>query len=176
MEYSFRETERIYIRPIQHTDASAIFAYRSLECVAQYQYWEPFTMQKSLDFVEQNSCVDMNAQGVWIGFAIIMKSSNELIGDCALKIDGHKAEIGCNISPKHQLKGYAQDALNLLVDMCFEEIKVSEVFGITDSENLSSIKMMQSLGMGKMETFENKLLCKERLSVEHKYYINKNDK
>ena len=168
-----RETERIYRRPIQHTDANAIFAYRSLERVAQYQYWEPFTLQKSLEFVEQNSCVDINAKGVWIGLAIILKSSNEFIGDCALKIDGQKAELGCNICPKHQRQGYAQDALNLLIGMCFDEFEVSEVFGITDSENLSSLKLMQSLGMRKMETFENKLLCKGRLSVEHKYYINK---
>lgn len=115
------EAKRVYIRPIQYTDANTIFAYRSLECVAQYQYWEPFTMQKSLDFVEQNSCLDISAKGVWIGLAIILKSSNELIGDCALKIDGRKAELGCNISPKHQRHGYAQDALNLLIDMCFEK-------------------------------------------------------
>ncbi|MEG2478983.1 MAG: hypothetical protein RSA50_01775 [Mucinivorans sp.] len=38
--------------------------------------------------MEQNSCVDMSSKGVWIGPAIILKSSNELIGDCALKIDG----------------------------------------------------------------------------------------
>lgn len=79
---SVKETERIYIRPIQHTDTNAIFAYRSLECVAQYQYREPFTMQKSLDFVEQYSCVDVNTKGIWIGFVIILKSNNALIGDC----------------------------------------------------------------------------------------------
>lgn len=34
--------------------------------------------------------------------------------------------------------------------------------------------ILQSLGMNRIEVFENKLLCKGRLSVEHKYYINKN--
>lgn len=44
------------------------------------------------------------------------------------------------------------------------------------SPNLSSVKLMRSLGMKKNEMFENKLLCKGRLSVEHKYFRIKNDK
>lgn len=57
----------------------------------------------------------------------------------------------------------------------FEDEEKIEI-GITDSENLSSVKLMRSLGMKKNEMFENKLLCKGRLSVEHKYFRIKYDK
>lgn len=168
-------SQRILLRVIQKQDTDSIFAYRSLDSVARYQYWEPFTKEKTIDFVNKCSNTDINTKGEWIGLAIIDREYDTLAGDCSLKINDTVAEIGCNISPQYQHKGIAKETLGLIIDYCFTKIGVDKVFGITDSQNTASIKLMESLNMDKVSDFEERLICKGRLSIEHKYMIDKNN-
>ena len=169
------ESERILLRPFNKADTESILAYRSLPEVARYQYWKPFTKEQTLIFVIQHSDADLNKKGEWLALAIISKKENELIGDCALKISTKTAEIGCNIAPVHQHQGFAKETLELLFDYCFKNTDTDEIYGITDSENTASIKLMKSLNMLKITDFEEKTMCKGRLCTEHKYVIRKTD-
>lgn len=164
-------SERVLLRPITITDADAIFSYRSLAEVAKYQYWEPFTKEQTLDFVNRNSNPDFGKRGEWIGLAIICKDTGKLIGDCALKIEDDWVEIGCNISPEYQNRGFAKETLELLLDYSSKITGVNEIYGITDSENIASIRLMKSVGMVRIPAFEERIVCKGIISVEHKYSI-----
>jgi RimJ/RimL family protein N-acetyltransferase len=164
-------SKRVLLRPIAITDVEDIFSYRSLTEVAKYQYWEPFTKEQTLDFVNRNSNPDFRKRGEWIGLAIISKDTGKLIGDCALKIEDNRAEIGCNISPKYQNCGFAKEILRLLIDYSFKITGVNEVYGITDSANTASIRLMESVGMVRTPVFEERIICKGILSVEHRYSI-----
>ncbi len=164
-------SDRILLRSFQETDTDAIFAYRSLEDIAKYQYWKPYNREDTLNFIKNNLNSDLNSKGKWVGLAIIYKSDQRLIGDCSFRINKNDAEIGCNISPKYQKFGYAKEALNLLIDYCFKNIAIDEIFGITDSENTASIKLMQSMQMEKSDKFEEQIVCKGYISIEHKYFI-----
>ncbi len=44
-------SDRILLRTIKESDVGAILSYRSLDEVARYQYWEPFTEDMALTFV-----------------------------------------------------------------------------------------------------------------------------
>ncbi|MFV0420489.1 MAG: GNAT family N-acetyltransferase [Dysgonomonas sp.] len=167
------ESKRIYMRNFIASDVDAIFLYRSLEEVAQYQYWYPYTIEQILEFVNQNKDSDLNILNKWNGFAIINKENNTLIGDCALKIIGDSAEIGCNISPVYQNRGFAKESLQLLITTCFKMNGIGMVYGITDSKNTPSIQLMTALGMIKSLDFEEKIICKDIPSTEYKYYIRK---
>lgn len=162
---------RVLLRPIAVADADAVFSYRSLAEVARYQYWEPFTKEQTLDFVNQNGNPDFGKRGEWIGLAIISKDTEKLIGDCALKIEGDRTEIGCNISPEYQNRGFAKETLELLIDYSFKITGVNEVYGITDSENTASVRLMESVGMVRTPAFEERIIYKGILSIEHKYSI-----
>ncbi|MBK5719289.1 GNAT family N-acetyltransferase [Dysgonomonas sp. Marseille-P4677] len=162
-------SERITLRAIQETDAHDIFSYRSLQEVARFQYWEPFNIEKAKSFAISCSSPQTNKYGEWIGLAII--TEGQFIGDCSLKFEKHFAEVGCNISPKFQGFGYAKDTLNILLSIAFEDSSIDEVIAITDSENLASIKLLESLGMTKVLDFKNQIICKGSKCIEYKYSI-----
>ncbi len=164
-------SDRILIRDIQEFDADAIFSYRSLESVARFQYWEPYTRGQTLEFINRCKNPDLSKNGEWIGMAIISKEHNQLIGDCALKVGEESAEIGCNISPLYQGKRFATEVLKALISYCFNRIDIKEVYGITDSENKASVRLMKSVGMSQLTEFEGKFICKGVECIEHKYFI-----
>jgi len=165
------ETGRLYLRPFEEKDAETIYSYRSLEEVARFQYWEPYTSEQAASFVKQYAVFDFGKREEWIGLAIINKSDKKLIGDCALKINANSAEIGCNISPSFQKQGFAREILSRLLDYCLTLEGIREVYGITDAENIASIRLMKSIGMTRESEFEERAMCKGILSVEHKYNI-----
>lgn len=164
-------SERLYLRFFKPEDVIAVYDYRSLEEVARYQYWEPYTKEQAVAFVEQCINSEPDKKDEWIGLAIVDSINEKLIGDCALRISGQSAEIGCNISPEYQKQGFAKEALLLLVNYCIKLRDIREVFGITDSQNIASIRLMESIGMAKEPDFEESVICKGILSVEYKYCL-----
>lgn len=166
-------SERIKLRAILETDTEAIYNYRSLPEVAKYQYWEPFTMEQAHDFVSRCCNPDLDEEDQWIGLAIVYQG--KVIGDCAFKISENIAEVGCNISPEYQGMGLARESLNILIHYFLKNRDVKEIIGITDSRNIASVRLMQSLGMVKVRDFETRLVCKGENCIEYKYAIRIHD-
>lgn len=166
-------SERIKLRAILETDTEAIYNYRSLPEVAKYQYWEPFTMEQTQDFVSRCCNPNLDEEDQWIGLAIMYQG--EVIGDCAFKVSDNIAEVGCNISPEYQGMGLAKESLNILIRYFLKNKDVKEIIGITDSRNIASVRLMQSLGMVKVLDFETRLVCKGENCIEHKYAIRIHD-
>lgn len=71
-------------------------------------------VQLVIPFVEKCSTTDLNTRGEWIGLIIEDRQNSKTIGDCALRVDQHMAEVGCNISPQYQKKGLANEVLTAL--------------------------------------------------------------
>lgn len=162
-------SERLLVRYIYETDADAIFTYRSLPEVARYQYWEPFTIEQAVDFVNKCRKTGLNKDGQWTGLAI--EYNDKVIGDCAFNISNGIMEIGCNISPEYQGMGLAKEALNLLIDYCSSNYNIKEIIGITDFRNTASIRLIESLGMSRVTDFENRIICKGEECIEYKYSV-----
>lgn len=166
-------SDRIILRAISEMDTDAIYSYRSLPQVAKYQYWEPYTKSEVEEFVKEYLNQELNKVNEWTGLAIITKDEGVLIGDCALKVEKTKIEIGCNISPAYQRKGLGKETINILLEYAFNHLSVDEVLGITDSRNENSVRLLKSVGMVKDEGFENRIICKNEECIEHKYVINR---
>ncbi|MBN9302343.1 MULTISPECIES: GNAT family N-acetyltransferase [Dysgonomonas] len=166
-------SERIKLRAILKTDTEAIYNYRSLPEVAKYQYWEPFTMEQAHDFVSRCCNPDLDEEDQWIGLAIVYQG--KVIGDCAFNISENIAEVGCNISPEYQGMGLARESLSILIRYFLKNKDIKEIIGITDSRNIASVRLMQSLGMVKVPDFETRLVCKGEDCIEHKYAIRIHD-
>lgn len=166
-------SERIKLRASLETDTEAIYNYRSLPEVAKYQYWEPFTLEQTQDFVSRCCNPNLDEEDQWIGLAIVYQG--KVIGDCAFNISENIAEVGCNISPEYQGMGLAKESLSLLIHHFLKNKDVKEIIGITDSRNIASVRLMQSLGMVKVPDFETQITCKGENCIEHKYAIRIHD-
>ena len=66
-------------------------------------------------------------------------------------------------------RGLAREALQTLVAYCAAVYKVALIRGITDSRNLSSIRLQESLGMVRDRTFENRIQCKGETCTEYRF-------
>lgn len=180
MSNLFVTTGRLYLRSITETDEDAIYGYRSLEDVARFQYWEPFGREQIKLFISRNKDVIPLTPEKWLGFVIVLKASGKVIGDCAACIKktsrkenksapAFSLEIGCNVSPAYQNQGFAREALAGLIAYYTTHATIKEVCGITDAENAASARLMQLLGMTRVEGFERRIMCKGKVCVEHKY-------
>jgi GNAT superfamily N-acetyltransferase len=63
--------------------------------------------------------------GEWFQFAVALRATGQLIGDCAAMPradDPGQCEIGFTIAPRYQGRGYATEAVRLLVGYLFARV------------------------------------------------------
>ena len=148
-------TDRLVIRRFRPEDAAAFAAYRADPDVARYQSWDAYTLQDALSFVAEMAALHPGMPGEWYQFAVADPSSDELLGDVALRVDADdtsRAELGFTMSPAHQGKGYATEAVTRVIAYAFERLGVETVFAIADARNDASIALLERIGMRRTTT------------------------
>ena len=148
------ETERLYLREMNQRD------YKSLCKILQdektmYAYEGAFgdtEVQEWLD--RQISRYQKWNFGLW---AVILKETDEMIGQCGLTMQPWKGrevlEIGYLFNKAYWHKGYATEAARACKKYAFEQLDRDKVYSIIKSDNLSSIKVAESIGMNKEDEF-----------------------
>ena len=143
--------ERLVIRRFAPADAPAFAAYRSDPAIARYQTWEPpFPVEKAERMIEELSQEHPDTPGEWFQFAVALRGSNELIGDCAaqtLADDPRLAEIGFTFAPASQGHGYATEAVRRLLTYLFRERRKHRVTATCDERNVRSAALLRRVGM-----------------------------
>jgi RimJ/RimL family protein N-acetyltransferase len=82
--------------------------------------------------------------------AIAEKQDNLLVGDIGILVyleNPTTVEIGFTLDRKAQGKGYAQEAIQALIDFLFDFEGINQVIAITDVRNQPSINLLTRLGM-----------------------------
>ena len=151
------ETKRLVIRRFEQQDLETFIAYRNDPDVARYQSWKiPFTIEDARNFFLEYTNLQLGTKGKWHQLAIELKESSTHIGDCALhtSLDGKQAEFGITIAREYQRKGLAFEALQALFLELFEKLKYHRITSLVDSENKSSLTLMEKLGMRKEAYFK----------------------
>jgi len=148
-------------------------AYRNDPEVARYQSWESCGEQEALDFIREMRSAEPGTPGEWFQFAVELKETGQLIGDCGLKTeeDGRQAEIGFTLSREHQSKGYASEAVSRVLDYAFGELNLHRVVAITDQENEPSVALLERLGMRREGSFSRNAWFKGHWASEYLYAI-----
>jgi RimJ/RimL family protein N-acetyltransferase len=172
-EFSRLESERLILRRFDDSDLAPFLAYRNDPQVARYQAWESCTANEAIAMIEELKTLQPGTLGEWFQFAIELKETAALIGDCALKVeqDGRQAEIGFTLAREHQGKGYAQEAVSRLLDYAFEDLGLHRVVAITDQENEPSWALLERLGMRSEGKFVRNVWFKGRWASEYLYAV-----
>ncbi len=141
-------TNRLHIRILRTSDLPNFTSYRSNPEVARYQGFDVMNAEQANYFITENLKNDFHIPGTWVQYAIAEKQSDELIGDCALKLHADEprfAEIGITLSPQNQKKGFARETLYALLQWLFEEMNILRVIETVDARNEASINLLRSL-------------------------------
>jgi RimJ/RimL family protein N-acetyltransferase len=167
------ETEQLILRRFDDRDLAPFLAYRNDPEVARYQAWESCTEREASAMIEELKSLQPGTPGEWFQFAIELKETGALIGDCALKVeqDGRQAEIGYTLSREHQGKGYASEAVSRLLDYAFGDLELHRVVAITDQENEPSFALLERLGMRREGCFVQNAWFKGRWASEYLYAV-----
>lgn len=142
-------TARLIVRRFQPDDLATFVAYRADPGVARFQSWENFTRAEGVAFIQEMARQHPDTPGEWFQFAIELKSTGQMIGDCALNAFAdrrNEAGIGFTLVTAFRGHGYAREAVAGLLDYAFGALGKSRIEALTDARNLRSIALLERLG------------------------------
>jgi len=144
----YLESQRLMLRTPFPSDAAAIFSYRSLPKVRRYQGKALATRKGVNALVKSAAALKPNTPGTWYQLVIISKETGALIGDIGIHFnDEEQSELGYTLSPEHQRRGYATEAVIRVIDYLFSELNKHRITASADPKNRPSLKLLERIGM-----------------------------
>jgi len=176
------ETERLVLRPFDMTDAQSM--YQNWASDPKVMQFLPYSVCESVEDTQMHiskwldNFNKLPVGSAWCIFAIVLKSSNELIGT----IDFHEnnrearvAEIGYQLGNAWWGKGYATEALRAVIDYCFKEVGLRRLWADHNSLNMASGRVLLKGGMLHEGTFRKIYMRRGELVDRLCYAILKED-
>jgi RimJ/RimL family protein N-acetyltransferase len=93
--------------------------------------------------------------GQWFQFGIADRSTDRLIGDIGVCVHGPEkghAELGFTLAADWQGRGLAFEAVCETLVLLFENTDIDRVIAITDARNDASVRLLERVGMKRLET------------------------
>jgi len=148
------ETERLILREMMPEDYEALYAVLSDSDIMQH-YPYTFDEARVRAWIERNiERYRIFGFGLW---AVCLKSTGEMIGDCGLTMQNIggtiKPEIGYHIRRDMQRKGYAKEAASAVRDMTFKTLPFNEIYSYMKYTNEGSAKTAISWGCRQVDEF-----------------------
>lgn len=148
------ETERLYLREMNQGDFKSLcrilqdektmYAYEGAFCDSEVQEW----LDRQIDRYHKWNF------GLW---AVILRDTDEMIGQCGLTMQPWKEEvvleIGYLFERKYWHKGYATEAAIACKKYAFEVLNANEVCSIIRDANIASQNVAIRNGMIMMDTW-----------------------
>ncbi len=142
------ETERLYLREMTQDDFPLLCRHlQDAEVMYAYEHaYSDAEVQEGID--KQFQRYAEHGFGVW---AVILKETEELIGQCGLSMqpceESEVLEIGYIFQKKHWHKGYATEAARACRDYAFDALGAKEVFSLIRDTNIASQNVARRIGM-----------------------------
>lgn len=148
------ETERLYMREMTQEDFPALCRIMQDEEV-MYAYEGAFNEEEVQGWLDrQRMRYEKLGFGLW---AVVLKESNEMIGQCGLTMQPWKEEkvleIGYLFQRTFWHKGYAAEAARGCKKYAFEVLKAKEVCSIIRDTNTASRRVALRNGMEKKDSW-----------------------
>jgi len=147
-DYLSFETDRLWMTPTSRKDAAFIYELMSSP------KWIHFIGDRKIhskEDAEEYIGIKMRPQLERLGFAVytlIRKSDQVKIGICSL-VDREELEgidLGYALLPDYEGAGYALEASIKMIAVGFEEFGLTNLYAITNPNNIASQKLLLKLG------------------------------
>ncbi len=149
-------TERLLLTPPMMYDAPSIFELRSDPEVAVY-----LNRKLQTNIEEAEAFITKLAAGIdearWFYWIIRDKVSNNFLGTICLwsfSEDRLSAEVGYELLPRFQGKGYAAEALAAILEYGFTSLGLARIDGIVEAGNERSKILLDRFGFKVSKEFE----------------------
>ena len=142
------ETERLYLREMMRDDFPLLCKHLQ-DVEVMYAFEHAFSDEEIWEGIEkQFRRYENDGFGV---MSVILKESDELIGQCGLSMqpceDEELLEIGYIFQRKFWHKGYATEAAIACREYAFNELDADEVFSLIRDTNIASQNVAKRNGM-----------------------------
>ena len=150
------ETERLFLREMKENDFDALYEVLAVSDIMRHY---PYTFDESRvrNWIQRNiERYRIFGFGLW---AVCLKETGEMIGDCGLTmqlIDGEiKPEIGYHIRADKQRNGYAKEAAIAVRDWTFNNTPFQIVYSYMKYTNEPSVKTAISYGCKQVDEYQD---------------------
>lgn len=150
------ESERLFLREYKDSDLGDLMKIISDEETMKH-FPKPYDERGARRWIEWSvEHCKKHGFGFW---AVILKESGELIGNCGLTlqtIDGEcLPEIGYHINKNFWKRGYASEAARAVRDWAFGNTEYSTLYSYMTVGNIGSRKVAQANGMSFVKEFSD---------------------
>jgi RimJ/RimL family protein N-acetyltransferase len=118
-------------------------------------------------------CKEVNSKKSW-NFSITERKTGEKIGNIGIVLKDHNndlAEVGFMLKASAQGKGYATEALHLIVNYGFETVKLNKIIAICATSNIASWKVLEKVGFRRDSILIENTSIGEQLVDDYIYSI-----
>jgi RimJ/RimL family protein N-acetyltransferase len=145
------ETERLILRPFEAGDLEALHRVHAEPAVSAFLYWSPREEEKVREVLaEKIAQAEIREEGRGLSMAVELRSAPGLIGDLDLfwtSVEHRQGEVGYVLDPAHQGRGYATEAVAVLLELGFEGLGLHRITGRLDGRNAASARVLEKNGM-----------------------------
>ncbi|SDS16141.1 ribosomal-protein-alanine N-acetyltransferase [Polaribacter sp. KT25b] len=139
------ETERLTLRELNLTDAKAIFGLRTNKEVNEFiDRKRPNNLSEARAFIDRISTLTLNNEGIF--WVIESKSNHQLMGSIGLRNfedEDDYAEIGYELDPIYQQKGFMSEAFEEVLKFGFNQMELKTIEAFTHKNNMDSIMLLE---------------------------------
>ena len=148
-------SDRLTLRRLEELDTPDMYEYASRPDVTRYLTWKPHPDRAyTRDYLRY--LADRYAAGMFYDWAIVYEPDCKMIGTCGFTCfhcTSDSAEVGYVINPDYWGRGIASEALELVLQFGFIELKLHRIEARFMQGNEPSRHVMEKAGM----TFEGYL-------------------
>ena len=173
------ETERLIIREMVSSDLNALCRILCDEEVMCTAYESAFSVEEAQDWMNRHfRRYAEYGFGLW---AVVLKETNEMIGQCGLTMQSWREkellEIGYLFQKAYWHKGYATEAAIACKEYAFSVLNASSVYSIIRDTHIASQNVAVRNGMKIIDKFTKNfryvdmdffLYCAEKINEDYK--------
>ncbi len=154
------KTKRLLLRRIDNDDADEVLMLRGNSETMKY-IPRPLAKTKE-DALKHIAMIEEKiANNIGINWGITINGSSKIIGIIGhyrIQPENHRAEIGYMLLPEYNGKGYTTEAIKVVVEYGFTQMKLHSIEAIIDPNNIASERVLQKNGFVKeAHILENEL-------------------
>lgn len=169
------ETERLYLREMSPDDYEALYAVLADSDIMQH-YPYTFDEKRVRNWINTNmERYETFGFGLW---AVCLKETGEMIGDCGLSMQNIKGvikpEIGYHIRKDMQRKGYAKEAASAVRDWVFTNTPFRMIYSYMKYTNEPSARSAMAWGCHQVDEYEDEVNERTRVfAISRKEWMQK---